>query len=346
MNEITVMKDILIEGIGQDFPGASFGVVFPDGHIETDYVGFKSISPDKKICNGSEIYDVASLTKVIVTTSIVMKLNETNKLSLSDTIVTWLPRFKHKDIRITDLLTHTSGLPADIPRANKLSSKEDVLSRIFEMDKIYPTGTKIIYSDIGFILIGLIIEEITQLTICDAAKQLIFNPLHMTDTSYRPDKNRAAPTEYREDDIAQKMLIGQVHDEKAYAMQGLAGHAGLFSTSYDVCLFIKSILFDEVILKRETIDEIFISRKKYKSEDGNILIRAYGWDKNGAGGILGNIARRKEIIGHTGFTGCHIVIDRKYQMGFVVLSNAIHPKRELNHIIQYRKKIADAIIRN
>lgn len=346
MPHLKQVKDILIKGIGKDFPGASFGMVFPDGHIETDFVGFKQLIPTKEVCNGNEIYDIASLTKVVSTTTMIMKLIEDHRLALDDNISDYVPLFKRHDITIEDVLIHASGLPADISRARYLSNRQDVLYRVFDMALQYQTKTKIVYSDVGFILLGLVIENITGMSLDEAAKHMIFDPLHMKDTSYKPDISRAAPTEIRSDNVCQELLIGKVHDEKSFAMNGLAGHAGLFSTSYDLCLFIKDILLDHKVLNEQTINAMFIPRMTYQSDDGTLLIRSYGWDKNGAGGILGHLERRDGIIGHTGFTGCHMIIDKTNQFGFVLLSNAVHPKRELNHIFAYRKEIADAILKS
>ena len=206
-------------------------------------------------------------------------------------------------------------------------------------------GEKIVYSDIGYILLGFMIEKITHMPLDEYAAITIFEPLKMSDTSYKPQKIRCAPTELREDDIYTGYLQGLVHDEKSFALNGLSGHAGMFSTTHDISKFILSILNnDEKILQKGTVDLLFPCRKEDVSAKGNKLVRAYGWDKPTHGGTAGNQVSFEHAIVHTGFTGCNVWIDREQGIGFVMLSNAVHPKRNLNKIIQYRNKIGNIII--
>lgn len=340
---LNTIKKMLEEGVLQKhFPGAHFGLVYKGGLPITDFVGYKQIIPKHIELKGDEIYDIASLTKVISTTTIAMKLIEDNKLSLKTKVSDVLEWFRHDDISIYDLLTHTSGLPADIPRANTLKDKDDVISKIKDVDLREKKGTHVIYSDIGFILLGLIIEKITGKSLNDNGQDIIFKPLGMYDTSYRPDITRAVPTELREDDVYKGLLTGKVHDEKAFAL-GEAGHAGLFSTVKDLTIFMKAILDDKFVLSSKTIDMLFELREEKPSLNRNMLKRALGWDKPTLGSSSGDLSDFEQTILHTGFTGCNMFIDRKHGIGFVMLSNAVHPKRSLNQIIGYRSKIAHMI---
>lgn len=340
LNEI---KEMLLEGVlKKHFPGAHFAIVYKNQDPIIDYVGYKQIYPEFIQCQGDEIYDVASLTKVVSTTTIIMKLIENQQLTLETKVSDILTWFIHKDISIYDLLTHTSGLPADIPRAYTLRDKEDVLSKIREVQLKEKKGKYIIYSDIGFILLGLIIEKVTSKSLNDCGQEMIFKPLNMTDTSYFPDIQRTAPTELREDDVYRGLLQGKVHDEKAFALGG-AGHAGLFSTVKDLSIFIKAILEDQFVLKSNTLDMLFKVREQKPSLNGDLLKRALGWDKPTEGGSSSHLSDFDETILHTGFTGCNMFVDRKNGIGFVLLSNAVHPKRDLNQLIGYRKLIAQKI---
>jgi CubicO group peptidase (beta-lactamase class C family) len=340
------IKELLEIGVNQgDFPGASWCVVHGDGNVYCDYVGYKSLLPEKILNTGDEIYDVASLTKVISTTTMIMKLIENEKLTLYTKVSSILPRFKHKDIDVYHLLTHCSGLPADISRASKLKDKEEVLNRIYEMELIYPIGGNIVYSDVGFILLGQMIETLTHKSLNDYANLMIYRPLKMTDTSYHPEKTRCAPTELREDDVYHGLLQGLVHDEKAFALGGEAGHAGLFSTPKDIAKFILAILQNNFVLNTKYLNELFLLREEKLSLKGDILTRALGWDKPQKGSSAGDRLSLKDSIIHTGFTGCNMFIDKKNQLGFVLLSNAVHPKRDMNQIIQYRNKIGNMIFK-
>lgn len=341
------LQQLLQEGVDkQAFPGAHFAVVYGDGRVLPGYVGYKRLEPEKEPLDGTEIYDVASLTKVISTTTLMMKLIDDETVSLRTTVSSILPRFPHPNITVEDILTHSSGLPADIPRASTLRTPEEVWEYIYSVDLSYPTGTDIIYSDIGYILLGKMVETITNTSLSDCAKNWIFTPLEMTDSSYHPDPSRCAPTELREDDVYTGYLQGLVHDEKAFALKGEAGHAGLFSTVNDISKFILMYLQnDPIILTKKTMNAMFEPRQYATNKRGNPIIRAYGFDKPTPGGTAGDYIHPSSTILHTGFTGCNLWMDTKHQVGFVLLSNAVHPKRNRNGIIPFRRKLANIIMR-
>ncbi|NLN50429.1 MAG: beta-lactamase family protein [Acholeplasmataceae bacterium] len=329
----TQIIELLKEGVSNKaFPGGQFCIV-EKNKIVCGHVGYKSYDPLIE-CDGTEIYDVASLTKVISTTTLVFHLIEKGKLSLATKVSDILPDFKHQEITISDLLIHSSGIPADIKRAYTLKTKEDVLKAAYSAEIVYEKGSKVIYSDIGYILLGLIVEKLFGTPINQVADRVIFAKLGMNDTSYRPNKNRTAPTELREDEVYHGYLKGLVHDEKSFAMQGLSGHAGLFSTAKDIAKFIQSILKEDFVLSKTTLNELFISRIVAEGRYG-LTNRSYGWDKP--------VADYDQIITHTGFTGCNMWIDRNLKFGYVLLTNAVHPKRELNKIFPYQVKIRELL---
>ena len=343
MNEL--ITSLLEKGVlNKDFPGASYAVVYKDGTVVSDFVGNKQVIP--KIIKNIEnnIYDCASLTKVISTTTMIMKLIEDSKLSLDTFVQEIISEFKYSNITIYHLLTHTSGLPADITNAKDLRNRLDVEEKVFEAELINEVGGKIVYSDIGYILLGFIIEVISDKPLDIFSKEVIFDNLNMEDTGYSPDISRCAPTEVRNDDVYKGLLVGKVHDEKSFALGGLSGHAGLFSTTKDIALFILSILNnDEKILKKETVDELFKLQVRNVNKNNKELVRALGWDKPTIGGTAGDKVSFDNTIVHTGFTGCNMWIERELGIGFVLLSNAVHPKRENNGIIKYRNKIGNVI---
>ncbi|MDO9628846.1 MAG: serine hydrolase domain-containing protein [Acholeplasmataceae bacterium] len=338
------IKELLKRGVEENlFPGASYCIVHGNGEVFCDFVGYKSLIPEKIMNQGNEIYDVASLTKVISTTTMVMKLIENGRLSLDTRVSSILPEFKHKEITIYHLLTHTSGLPADISRASRLKGKDEVLNRVYEMELIYSTGKNIVYSDIGFILLGWIIESLTKMSLDTYSSLMIFRPLEMNDTSYHPNRERCAPTEFRADDVYHGMLQGIVHDEKSFALGGEAGHAGLFSTAKDISKFILAVLQNKFVLNTKYLDELFPLREEKPNLNNDILTRALGWDKPQKGSSAGDKLSLYDSIIHTGFTGCNMFIDKKNQLGFVLLSNAVHPRRDMNQIIKLRNKIGNMI---
>ncbi|PKK87734.1 MAG: hypothetical protein CVV63_00105 [Tenericutes bacterium HGW-Tenericutes-8] len=335
------IKDILQQGVeNKDFPGGQFCYI-KDDQILCDTVGFKQLEPIKIPNTGNEIYDVASLSKVLSTTILAHKLLEDGIWTLETKLSDVLNRFEHASITIKDLLIHSSGLKADIVRANKLSSKKALIDKLYAERPYYEKGSMIVYSDVGYLLLGLAIEQTLEMPLDEAAYQHIFLPLGMEDTSYHPDQTRTAPTEFRFDEVHQGLLNGMVHDEKSYAMKGIAGHAGLFSTAKDISIFIQAILDDRFVLKRETVLKMFHVEIEENDQFGNPKARSLGYEKPSKDHIL--YPYQDEIIMHTGFTGCHMMINLKRNTGFVLLTNAVHPKRELNHIFSYRNQIYQEI---
>lgn len=342
----TRINTILQQGVNDGhFPGAHYAVVKGTERLVSGYVGNKQRYPEVVPLQGDEIYDVASLTKVISTTTMILKLIEQGRLHLDTHVKEIIPWFLHKEITIAHLLTHTSGLPADIPKANQLKDRTDVEDYIYRVGLAYDVGSKIVYSDIGFILLGWIIEILTKQPLPKVAKEWIFDPLEMNDTSYTPPNDRCAPTELRQDSVFDGFLQGRVHDEKAFALQGEAGHAGLFSTTSDIAKFLMEWLHpSNKVLSTKTIESLFVTRAEGMNQFDRPLKRAYGFDRPTPGGTAGQYIDMEETIVHTGFTGCNLWIDRTHDVAFVMLSNAVHPKRELNGIIPYRRQIADAIM--
>jgi serine-type D-Ala-D-Ala carboxypeptidase len=292
------------------------------------------------------IYDVASLTKVVGTTAAVMILFDEKKIDLDQRIVTYLPTFSggEKDkVTIRQLLTHTSGLPAgrDIWRITRspLEARAAVVNSSLEARP----GTRYIYSDLGADLLGLLVEVVSGEPLDKFLERRVFAPLGMNDTFFRPADSlryRVAPTEVTPP--RGYPLRGEVHDENAYALGGVAGHAGLFSTAADLSVFAQMMLnggeYNGVqIISRPTV-ELFTSRA--------VGHRALGWDTAegdyGSGRYLGPTA-----YGHTGFTGTSMWIDPERQMFVILLTNRVHAARALRPakvISDVRADLSDAAV--
>src|SRR5687767_11722904 len=290
------------------------------------------------------IYDVASLTKVVGTTAAVMILFDEKKIDLDERIVTYLPTFNggEKDkVTIRQLLTHTSGLPAgrDIWRITRspLEARAAVVNSSLEARP----GTRYIYSDLGADLLGLLVEVVSGEPLDKFLERRVFAPLGMNHTFFRPADSlryRVAPTEVTPP--RGYPLRGEVHDENAYALGGVAGHAGLFSTAADLSVFAQMMLnggeYNGVqIISRPTV-ELFTSR--------SVGHRALGWDTAegdyGSGRFLGPTA-----YGHTGFTGTSMWIDPERKMFVILLTNRVHAARALRPakvIGDVRADLADA----
>jgi CubicO group peptidase (beta-lactamase class C family) len=292
------------------------------------------------------IYDVASLTKVVGTTTAIMILYDEKKIGLDDPVVNYIPTFGGGDkdrVTIRQLLTHTSGLPAgrDIWRIAQtpLEARALVLSTNLEGRP----GAQYIYSDLGADVLGLIIEVVAGEPLDKFLTRRVFEPLGMNETFYRPADSlryRIAPTEVTPP--RGYPLRGEVHDENAYALGGVAGHAGLFSTAADLSVFAQMMLnggeYNGVqIISKPTV-ELFTSR--------SFGHRALGWDTAegdyGSGRYLGPTA-----YGHTGFTGTSMWIDPEREMFVILLTNRVHAARALRPakvISDVRADLSDAAV--
>lgn len=344
----TDAEQVINEGI-QDrvFPGAVV-LIWKDGQIiyqnSFGKLTYEESSPLVKL---NTIYDLASLTKVIATTTATMMCMDRGLLSLDDEVVKFIPEFGNYDkekITIKNLLLHNSGLPAWKKFYGRNLSYSEVLFEIFNSSLEYKTGEKTIYSDLGIITLGKIIEKVTGKTLDIFCNDEIFKPLKMNSTLFNPPdslKIMCAPTE-KDNYWRMKTLQGEVHDETSAMLTGVAGHAGLFSTVEDISklmamLMSKGTLNGKEYIKSSTI-ELFTKRFS------NSSTRALGWDtKSDSGSSAGNYFSRNSF-GHTGFTGTSIWADPDKNLFVIFLTNRIHPTRDNSGIIKVRPALHNAII--
>lgn len=315
------------------FPGANYALITRN-NCYVGSVGNKCLIPKIETNSIDTLYDLASLSKVIVTNTIITKLLSNQKINLEDKVCIYLPRFKYENITIFDLLTHSSGLASDLSWRT-VNSKEELLDNLFNLDLEYNPGEKVVYSDVGFILLGLIIETIYCKNLDEIAKEEVFIPLGMNDSYYNPiDKERCAATELTEE---RGLVKGIVHDEKANILGGVAGHAGVFSTIKDIVKFCQMIqnngkVGEKDYLPKEYIDLWFQPLKKV--DEGQF--RSIGWIVGKSENITGELGNLDTMY-HTGFTGNHIIINRKLNMCGILLSNRVHPTRDKNTLHSKRK---------
>ena len=293
------------------------------------------------------IYDIASLTKVIATTTSVMICYDKNLFLLDDPVVKYLPEFSEngkEKVTIKNLLLHNSGLPAFKRYYENYSSAEEVIKDIYKMPLSYETGSKSVYSDLGFITLAKIIEQLTGKGFDVFCKEEIFMPLQMNSTLFNPPDSliyKIAPTEY-DKYWRNKLIWGEVHDETAALLNGVAGHAGLFSTANDISKLLQMLLNGGTfnghqIIKPETV-KLFTTR--YSDES----TRALGWDtksveKSSAGNLFDITS-----FGHTGFTGTSVWIDPTRNLFVVFLTNRVYPARENKKLYKVRPVLHDAVI--
>jgi uncharacterized protein YbbC (DUF1343 family)/CubicO group peptidase (beta-lactamase class C family) len=309
-------------------PGAVVLIGHGESVVYEKAFGNRSVEPSVEPMSIDTIFDLASLTKVVATTTSVMKLVEDGRIRLNDRVSTFIPGFERHDkagITIRHLMTHTSGLRPDLDLADDWSGYDRAIELAIDEVPTSPPGQRFVYSDINYILLGDIVKRVSGVPLDVFAARTIFTPLGMKDTGFTPAAAlvpRIAPTEK----IDGKILRGVVHDPTARRMGGVAGHAGLFSTAADLAVFCRMLLDDGRqnsvrILAPLTVDKM--TSPVTGSADPNV--RGLGWDIDST-----YSQNRGELFpvgsfGHTGFTGTSIWIDPVTREFVVFLSNRVHP---------------------
>ena len=326
------------------------GVVVVIGHlgriVYRRAFGHRALVPEKLLMTPDTIFDLASLTKVIATTTAVMQLFEKGKIRLEEPVASYWPEFRQNgkgEITVRELLTHYSGLRPDLDLKPPWSGYETAMKMIIAEKPIVPPGTRFIYSDINFEALGELVHRISGQPLDVYCVEHIFKPLGMRDTKFTPPvglRKRIAPTQYQLG-ITGKMLWGEVHDPTAYNMGGVAGHAGLFSTAADVAIFAQTLLDggswrDARILSPLTVAKMTTPQ----TPPGKTAVRGLGWDL--ASPYSSNRGDLFPVgsFGHSGFTGTSIWIDPFSESYVIILTNAVHPLGKGN-AMALRAEIAD-----
>jgi beta-N-acetylhexosaminidase len=336
------------------FPGATLAVGYK-GKVSLHAFGNLSYEANSPAVDMRTMYDIASLTKVVVTTTLVAKLVEGDfpvPLDLDARVDRYLPEWAtgpdpngwRSKVTVRHLLTHTSGLPPFKEYWRTSTGKQDTLTRIFAEPLDYEPGTKEVYSDLGIILMAQIVERLTGRSLDDLAKAYIFSPLGMKDTTYRPAQKLwpwIAPTEF-DKNLRHKLVQGEVHDENAFTMGGVSGHAGVFSTAPDLAAFSQMLLNGGVYAHRRILKRATIAQFTTPQQLSNGT-RTLGWAVPTEGSSSGHFFSAHSF-GHTGFTGTSIWIDPDRQVFVVLLTNRVNPTRENMKIAQVRPAVHDAVM--
>lgn len=308
--------------------------------------GRRALVPRKLPMRVDTIFDLASLTKVIATTTAVMQLFEQGKIRLEEPVADYWPEFGangKNEITIRELMTHYSGLRPDLDLKPAWSGYDTAMRMIAAETPIVPPGTRFIYSDINYETLGEVVRRVSGEPLDAYCREHIFKPLGMTGTMFMPParlKWRIAPTQYQNGTTG-KMLGGEVHDPTAHAMGGVAGHAGLFSTAGDLAIFTQMILNGGIYRGHRVLSALSVNKMTTPETPlRKMVVRGLGWDIDSP-----YASNRGELFpvgsfGHTGFTGTDIWIDPFSKTYVILLTNAVHPIGEGN-VIALRAQVAD-----
>jgi len=296
------------------------------------------------------VYDLASVTKVVATTPFCMILYERGLFDLDQPLIDVLPEFvedssaqkdSRRQVTLRMLLAHSSGLPAYVKLFQTASNKDELLRQALQVPLTAAPGTRAEYSDIGFILLGEALQKLSGEPIDQFCRREIFSKLNLTQTTFTPPQDQKLLIPPTEDDhtFRHRLIQGEVNDENAFVMGGVAGHAGCFSTAFDVSAFAHCMLRGgSPLVKKETL-EIFTRRQDLPAGTS----RALGWDTPTQPSQSGRYFSSRSY-GHLGYTGTSLWIDPDRQLSVTLLTNRTWPDRGSQSIKQVRPAFHDAVI--
>jgi len=350
-------SEVLQQGILQRaFPAATTEVGRANGAVWRGAFGTLSYAADSPVTTHDTIFDLASLTKVVATTTLMMRAVDDGLSTLEDPVAAHVGEWRGQDreaVTVRDLLAHTSGLPAYLPFFRDHTGRAEFEPGICHTPLEYVPHSQSIYSDLGFMLLGFILEDVRRKARLGIGR---FDPsatlasqfrrvaafITIEPLAYNPPRTwrpRTAPTEH--DQWRGRTLQGEVHDENTWALGGAAGHAGLFGTAGAVGAFaqsmLKTIAGERVVASPDTFRE-FIRRTDIAGSS-----RALGWDTMLPTSSCGT-RMTATAIGHTGFTGTSLWIDWERDLYVVLLTNRVHPTRENNRLREIRPAFHDAVV--
>jgi CubicO group peptidase (beta-lactamase class C family) len=325
------------------FPGASLAVVAEGKLVALRGIGRFTYEENSPEVAAETIFDVASVSKVVGTTAMAMLLYESGHLDLDVPVAGIIPQFakgdaRRQDVTVRMLLAHSSGLPAYVRLYQEAHTREDLLQAALAVPLEADPDTRAAYSDIGFIILGAALERIADEPLDGFCAREIFGPLGMHHTTYCPPAELRASIPPTQDDreFRQRIIQGEVQDENASVMGGIAGHAGIFSNAAGLAVFAHCMLQGgRPILRPDTV-ELFTRRHGQSS-------RALGWDTPSAPSQSGKYFSPRSF-GHLGYTGTSLWIDSERRLAVVLLTNRTWPDKKSELIKQVRPQFHDAAV--
>jgi uncharacterized protein YbbC (DUF1343 family)/CubicO group peptidase (beta-lactamase class C family) len=325
-----------------NIPGAVLVVGHDGAVVYRKAYGNRALEPRVEAMTLDTVFDLASLTKVIATTTAMMQVFEQGKVRMNDPVAKYLPEFGQngkEDITIRQLMTHYSGMAPDLDLTTPWEGKNTAYQLAFVEPPETTPGSGFVYSDINFITLGAILERVSGEALDAYTAKHIFEPLKMTRTRFVPPatwRSKIAPTQY---DEKEHMLRGEVHDPTARRMGGVAGHAGLFSTADDLAKFAQALLNGGGgILAADTVEKMTSPEQPPQAP----VLRGFGWDIDSPFSSNRGDLLPVGSFGHTGFTGTSLWIDPTTQTYIILLTNSVHPRGKGN-VVGLRSKVATEV---
>lgn len=295
-------------------PGVSFALIDGD-RVETGQYGRAAIVPHAEPLRPGMLYDVASLTKVVGTLTVVLQLLNEGKLRLTDRVSDWLPEWQDERVTIQHLLTHTSGITGYIPNRNALAASE-LTHALLHLHVGATFNQKMVYADVNYIFLGWIVERILAEPVQIAVQKRVLTPLGMSHSTFTPvDPRDCVPTAQTVD---RGLVRGEVHDPKGYVLQRRCGSAGLFSTVADLTRFCQAYCQPETVAG--VLPPQLVTQLPQDWTPNGQAQRSLGWALT-----VAQWPQPHRVIWHSGFTGTYLVIDPVQRQSMVFLTNRVHP---------------------
>ncbi len=334
------------------FPGAQVFISRRGERVFSGGIGNHTYETDAREVDIHSIYDVASLTKVLATTPVVMKLLSRKRIGLDHTVSQYFPQFSGKgreEVTLRHLLTHSSGLKAYERYYLKSGfGREEILNDILNQELESTPGSRMVYSDLGFLLLGAVLEKVSGKSLDHLADTNVFSKLAMEHTCYNPGSRELeliVPTEY-DNTVRRGLVHGTVHDENAYIFGGNAAHAGVFSTAEDIGNYAQMLLNKGTFLGTRIFSGWQVQQFTRRQNIPVGSERCLGWDtpsRNGRSSAGDHFS--EQAFGHLGFTGTSLWIDPEYEIIIVLLTNRVHPTREKEGIYQVRRRFHNEVMK-
>jgi CubicO group peptidase (beta-lactamase class C family) len=343
---VAVLRDAIA---ARSFPAASFAVTYGEKIVALGGLGRFTYEPDSTVVTAADIFDIASVSKVVATTSMAMILYERGLLDLDLPVASVVPEFggtelfsaSAREVTLRMLLAHSSGLPAYEKLFLQSRTKESLLSAAFTTPLTAIPATRVEYSDIGFIILGVALERIADESLDTFCRREVFGPLGMSHTMFNPPgslRGQIVPTSIDED-FRRRTIQGEVQDENASVLGGVAGHAGVFSTAADLATFAYAMLQGGAPLVRPSTVALFTCRETTPPGTS----RALGWDTPSPPSQSGQYLSAS--YGHLGYAGTSLWIDPQRRLSITLLTNRTWPDRSNKAIKQVRPQFHDAVVK-
>jgi CubicO group peptidase (beta-lactamase class C family) len=339
--------ELLQQAIAQHtFPAASVAVTHQGKLVALKAVGRFTYDPQSPQVTSASIFDLASVSKVVGTTSVAMTLYQRGLLDLEIPVVSVVPEFsgqdeRRREVTLRMLLAHSSGLPAYEKLFRRTRTKEELLDAAFATQLAADPGSEATYSDIGFIILGIALERIADEPLDRFCQREVFGPLGMAHTAFNPPPawRPSIPPTVDDDSFRHRIIQGEVYDENASVLGGVAAHAGVFAPAHDIAIFANAMLNGgQPILHSETL-AVFTRREP--SPVGTS--RALGWDTPSSPSQSGKYFS-PHSFGHLGYTGTSLWIDAERQLSVTLLTNRTWPDASNKAIQEIRPKFHDAVV--